>query len=67
MQVARARYVAPVGFKGSVVEVWDMAGQSEYEMAHSMVIACGSTYTGICDVERVADESTWVSEVGLVC
>lgn len=57
----------PTGFRGSVVQVWDMAGQSQYEMAHSMVIARGSILVFVTDLERVADERTREDEVGLLC
>lgn len=57
----------PTGFKGSVVQVWDMAGQSRYEMAHSLVIARGSILLFVTDLTRVAEQETRKDEVGLLC
>lgn len=44
-----------------------MAGQSQYEMAHSMVIARGSILAFVVDLERVADRGTRESKVALLC
>ncbi|CDF33637.1 Sel1-repeat containing protein [Chondrus crispus] len=57
----------PSGFRKSVAQVWDMGGQSKYEMAHSLVIARGSILVFVTDLKRVADERTRISEVAVLC
>lgn len=46
-------------FKGSVIQVWDIAGQS-YEMAHAKIIVRGSILVFVTKVERMASEQTRV-------
>lgn len=57
----------PRGFSGGVVQVWDMAGQMEYEMAHSLFIEQADIIIFVTDLARIWNEQTRQAEVKLLC